>query len=142
VRLRGHHLLCLFGFRGLGYSAAFVENMRLVAEAFFGEGGPEVELLDECDDICRACPRKEEGGCAARPDSEVSVRARDARVLMRLGLSAGERRPASWLRDRIADGIGPAELADICAGCEWLPGGYCREGIEAHARACRRGRGA
>ena len=140
LRLRGHHLLCLFGFRGLGYSAAFVENMRSVAEAFFGQGGADVELLDECDDICRACPREKDGRCVARPDSEVSIRARDARALTRLGLVAGERRPAAWLRDKVAEKISPAELGDICVGCEWLSAGYCQEGLGAHARA-RQGAG-
>ena len=129
LRIRAHHLLCMFGFRGLGYSPDFVRNMRSVVDAFFSESGADVQVVAACDDICRACPHLRDGRCAARPDSEAQVKAKDELVLARLGLSPGDRRHSSALARLVADNVTPSALMDICAGCQWLPAGCCTEGL-------------
>jgi len=138
IRLRAHHLLCVFGFRGLGYSAEFVANMRAVVDAFFSEQGVEVEVVTGCDDICRACPHARNGECAAPEGSEAGVRVKDRLVLSKLGLSAGRRRSSLNLASAVAGAISASDLEVICGGCQWLPAGYCREGL---ARARQESRG-
>jgi len=127
--LRGHHLLCMFGFRGLGYSEAFVENMRRVVEAFFSDGGAEVQVVAECDDICAACPRMKGGRCAAKKGSERRIRSRDRKVLGMLGLAAGSRSDSLELARAVMERIDEARLDELCGGCRWLPAGYCQEGL-------------
>jgi len=129
LRIRGHHLLCMFGFRGLGYSPEFVENMQAVVDSLFSPLGVEVEVIAVCDDICRACPHLRHGECGAREGSEVSVRAKDQMVLSRLGLVAGDRAPSALLVQRVIESISSDALADICARCQWQPAGYCQEGL-------------
>jgi len=129
LRLRAHHLLCVFGFRDLGYSDAFVANMRRIVDAFYSKQGVEVELVAGPDDICGACPHMREGKCRATQDADEAVRAKDACVSDRLGLLPGGRYNSSWLACRTVAGIAPEALADICGGCRWLSAGYCAEGL-------------
>jgi len=126
LRLRGHHLLCVFGFRGLGYSPGFVRNMRAVVDAFFGRRGARVEIAAGCDDICAACPHARDGVCARGGES---VDVRDGAVLARLRLAVGDGRPAAGLARVVAARVAPEALGELCAGCEWLTKGYCAEGL-------------
>jgi len=129
LRMRGHHLLCVFGFRGLGYSEQFVQNMQGVVERFFSGGGAQVQLVTECDDICAACPRMRGGRCVARRGGERRIRARDRAVLEAVGLAAGTRSHSSHVAALILQRIDEARLARLCTGCSWLPAGYCQEGL-------------
>lgn len=132
LSIRGHHLLCMFGFRGLGYSAQFVANMQGVVDAFFS-GSPQVTVIAECDDICAACPHKVAGVCRKSAESEGSVAAKDISVLDRLGLTPGSAHAAGALRALITGTVRPVTLRAMCSGCEWLPAGYCEAGLKARA---------
>ena len=131
LSIRGHHLLCMFGFRGLGYNPRFVANMRRVVEAFFSDSPHEVTVIAECDDICRACPHLVGGVCRKSPGSQHSVAAKDLGVLDHLGLALGTTHAAPALRTLITRTVRPVNLRAMCSGCEWLPTGYCEAGLKA-----------
>ena len=130
LSIRGHHLLCMFGFRGLGYSPQFVANMQGVVDAFLS-GSPQVTVIAECDDICAACPHKIAGVCCKSAGSESSVAEKDLAVLDRLGLPPGSAYVARALRAHITRTVRPVDLRALCSGCEWLPAGYCEAGLKA-----------
>jgi len=137
VTIRGHHLLCLFGFRGLGYSPQFVENMTRVAEAFFSTAAVKVRVVAGCDDICRACPHMKDGDCAKPADAFSRARGlveRDLDVLERLGIAADTLHTNASLRGLVCRKIAPGDLPGMCAGCEWLEAGYGAEGLAARGR--------
>ena len=126
IALRAHHLLCLHGFRGLGYSEEFVAGMRRVKEAL-GNDEQMVEVGLGPDVICRPCPHlMERPRCARRKGSE-----RDHAVLATLGVPAGMVRPWQWWQERLAEKIPPARFTEICRDCSWYDLGYCLEGISA-----------
>ena len=131
LKLRGHHLLCVFGFDGLGYDRRFVRNMHAITRAFFSQADRSVLVVEGCDDICAACPRMDSGGCA-RPGEGI-VAERDRAVLARLDLKVGSRYRAAALVRAVVSRVRPEALDAICEGCEWLAGGYCRDGIERRA---------
>jgi hypothetical protein len=134
LRLRGHHIVCVFGFRGLGYSDAFVENMKAVVEAFFAcDVG--VQVGEHCDDICAACPHCVDGECRCREAAEAQVRENDRRVLDALGLKTDEVRPARALARLAAQSIDAAALERLCNRCQWRPLGYCEDGLRRHREA-------
>lgn len=129
LRLRGHHILCLHGFRGLGYSPEFVSNMRQVRDRLLDSPETEAELTISPDDICSACPHLSDAHCAKRgEESESRIRAKDAAILSRLSLSPGDRMPARELfaltAQRFSGGID-----DVCSSCRWFPLGWCADGI-------------
>jgi len=131
IRIRGHHLLCLHGFRGLGYSPGFVSNMQIVRDKLLSS--PGVEVTTSPDDICSACPHLADGRCSRKgEESETRTRGKDAAILQRLSLSPGDRLPAAELftltAERFAHGI-----EEVCSSCHWFPLGWCEEGIRARA---------
>jgi hypothetical protein len=130
--LRAHMALCLLGFRGSGYSPAFVEEMGRVQAALRADPGRPVRLVAEPDPICEACPNLTEAGCAlGGPGHEAHMHAHDTEVLRRLGLAAGETTTWAAVLERIRGRIRGADLPAICTTCPWLPLGVCAASVDA-----------
>ena len=131
VRLRGHTILCLQGFRGEGYSPEFVANLGLIHRRLAEHPEQSVEVLDSPDVVCAACPHRQPVGCTLNgTDSEAEMRAQDRHVLALLGLTAGQRLRWGDILDRIRASVRGDDLPAICGTCRWLPLGYCRDGID------------
>ncbi len=126
IRLRGHHILCLLGFRGFGYSDEFVANMASCQSRAFSDNSI-VEIISGSDDICRACPKKDDAECRRANGEGVSLK--DQVVLEMLQIPVGSRLASSAIFKRVANHIAVADLERICADCEWLSLGYCADGI-------------
>ena len=60
--LRGHHLLCLKGFQGYGYSEEFTKNMISVNDKRKLKE-TTVKLTNSSDDICKSCPNLKNNIC-------------------------------------------------------------------------------
>jgi uncharacterized protein len=131
LRLRGHTLLCLQGFRGEGYSRDFTDNLAAIHRSLSENPDHPVELVEEPDMVCGACPHRAPAGCTLNGNgSEAGMQAQDRNVLQRLGLSSGS--VVRWrdVLERIRISIKRSDLPNICGSCRWLPLGYCAEGIE------------
>lgn len=61
LKLRPHHGLCIPHFQGRGYSPAFVGQMEKVIAAL--QNNPPVQMVTGGDEICKACPNRQEGVC-------------------------------------------------------------------------------
>ncbi|MBI2868304.1 MAG: DUF1284 domain-containing protein [Chloroflexi bacterium] len=126
--IRAHHLLCLLGFRGAGYSPEFIENMKKVAQATFFDNA-SLRLTSDCDVICAACPHLKHGECRKRDDAAPRVRDHDLRVADTIGVRLGAVTTWQEVRQLMARRLTPASLALTCPKCEWLKLGYCAEAI-------------
>ncbi|TAK02249.1 MAG: DUF1284 domain-containing protein [Candidatus Manganitrophaceae bacterium] len=130
--IRGHTLLCLQGFRGEGYSPAFVENMKAIHRRLSGDPEATVQVTAGPDLICRACPHLQSDGCHLKgPGFEEPMKRQDREVMARLGLAEGEILPWGEILHRIAAQVEGSDLDAVCGSCPWLPLGYCRQGIDA-----------
>ena len=131
MMLRAHHLICLLGFRGLGYSPEFLQDMTKIVFKLLSCPETLIEIVDGPDDICTPCPFLEDGGCREEgPQSEETVKKRDRAVMVRLGLISGDKVTWSAVEQRIRTSISPQDLEKICRACKWLPLGYCVAGLE------------
>ncbi|MDF0651722.1 MAG: DUF1284 domain-containing protein [Nitrospira sp.] len=92
IRLRGHTLLCLQGFRGEGYSPGFVANMAAIHQILRNQPEATVQVVASPDAVCAACPHQQgSSGCTINGEpSEADMNNQDRVVLGRLGLKAGE----------------------------------------------------
>lgn len=131
IRIRGHTLLCLQGFRGEGYSHGFIENLARIHRELIGHPETWVEVVEAPDTVCGACPHLISSGCALHgDDSEGDMRMQDRHVLSLLGLQSGTRMQWGEILNRIRVSVKGSDLPGICGQCRWLPLGYCREGID------------
>jgi hypothetical protein len=126
IKLRAHHLLCLYGFRGLGYNKEFVENMQAIVDRIRENPSIEIELVRGADDICLKCPHNIEDRCS-KPGRNVEEF--DQGIIDRLKVEIGNEAESRNLLNLIETRIRPGELSLICKGCEWLELGFCQEGL-------------
>ena len=124
IRLRGHHLLCLLGYRGMGYSRQYVDNMTRIYETLQRIPETPVTIAAGPDDLCAAFPPELPCHC-----EDANVCERDGAVLSRLGLRAGGCRPWAGILAAIRASVRPDDIGDWCATCPWRPLGVCAEGV-------------
>ena len=122
LEIRAHHLLCLPGYRGLGYSDEFTQDMWKVSAAVFAYG-TILKIVDRCDAICVSCPDRKGNECGKGKNSAAKIRKQDQAVAARLGVRIEDevRSPEIWTLVRCR--IRPPDLPQLCGECEWL--GYC-----------------
>ena len=131
MRLRAHHLLCILGFRGLGYDEKFIQGMKRVVQRIKEYPGLKIEVIERCDDICTACPFNVEGSCKNEVmGSEEAVRRKDREVAERLELKEREKYSIKEILNLIKKKIKPDDLSAICGNCPWLRMRYCEEGLK------------
>jgi len=124
VRLRGHHLLCVFGFRGLGYDPAHAAHMAGVVRRLLTPAAA-VEIVAGLDDICAGCPRRHSARCVTAEHE------RDLAALAAAGMAVGRVEPAATLFPAVAERVAAGDLAGLCAGCPWYDLGVCAAGLAA-----------
>ena len=132
IRLRAHHLICLFAFSGEGYSADFTRRFDELRTAYL-KSDTLVEVLVGPDDACDACPHLTSAGCGSTEDGpESSVRTLDSHVLQTLSLTAG-RHAAGDLHKKVF-GLTPDQLSNLCQPCTWYGRMPCQEKVLAYSR--------
>ncbi|TWE05203.1 hypothetical protein FB550_103381 [Neobacillus bataviensis] len=130
LSLRGHHLLCVHGFRGMGYSPDFVKKMNEIVEQIRDERSDfPIQVVAALDDTCCTCPHKGKTTCEAGIGSNDHVLTMDLNVIRQLGLIEGAIYNKSFLVQLTAEKVEPDDLDYICKGCSWLSYGVCKEGI-------------
>lgn len=128
--LRGHHLLCVQGFRGMGYSDDFVKRMtEIVKDIRDNEIDFSIKVIAGLDYACNACPHHGEKICEASVGSNQHVLSMDNKVIHHLGLHTEETYQKSDLLALVAKKVDPDDLDYLCQGCSWLQYGVCKEGI-------------
>ena len=130
LEIRAHHLLCILGFRGLGYSQEFIVKMGKVVKELDTNATFPISVIAECDVICASCPHNKGNKCLKEADSESKVKTRDLEVLQRLGFEVGAQMPAAEVWTRIREKLTLRDVAEICQCCEWLKFGHCAQGLE------------
>lgn len=123
IRLRGHHLLCLLGYRGMGYSDDFCVNMTAIYELLLAKPETEIEIILGPDDVCKAYPPDKAYHC------EGTVYSLDAAILAKLGLEVAERGSWQSICDRVAETMVPEDISHLCTTCPWEKYGVCAEGV-------------
>ena len=115
IRLRAHHGMCLYYFKGKGYSDTFVENMCRYKELLENDD-PVIELTAATDDLCPVCPHNHGELC----DTAAKVLNYDKDVLELCGLYEGEKLSyrdfSTMIKSKI---IEPGKRPKICGNCQW-----------------------
>jgi len=131
LKIRPHHLFCLLGFKGIGYSTDFVSNMAGISEKIKKNSEIEIKLVSGCDDICRSCPYFSNFGCAKNPDSEVRLNNKEMQIISLLQIETDRTEKAGILYEKIRERFSLGMFDWLCNDCEWYSMGYCRNEIES-----------
>lgn len=130
IKLRGHHLLCVHGFQGMGYSKDFIKKMEEVVHFIRDESQDGlIQVEGKSDVLCKECPNLGEVGCQSSYNAEEKIRSMDNRVINYLGLKEGGIYMKSHLVQRTREKVSPEDLERLCYECSWLRYGMCQEGI-------------
>jgi hypothetical protein len=106
-------------FVGEGYTSAFTDNYRRIAERL--SEGEEIKLVSGPDDICAPLLGEEEPHCL-----KASVIERDAAALADIAALLGEEIgsgtvlvPDARLLSKLRRNFASGEIRHACLGCEW-----------------------
>ena len=119
LKIRAHHLCCIQGFQGYGYSPAFVANMRAVISDIGAFPSRPLELVSECDVICISCPSKRE--CTIQKSTlSRRIRNMDLVVMEKLKIEEGALMKADKAFRLINSKLNSAsDIEDVCGTCKW-----------------------
>ena len=119
INLRGHHLLCIQGYQGYGYSEKFTDNMDNIIEVLT-KPFTKILLCDSFDDICKKCPNLTEDKICKSIACNNQIITMDKNVLMKINYS-DEEILAEELFKKVNESFKSKEDIDIvCNNCSWL----------------------
>lgn len=121
LKIRAHHLCCIQGFQGYGYSPVFVANMRAVISDIKAFPSRPLELVSECDVICASCPGKRE--CTAQEStSSRRIKSMDLVVMEKLKIKEGTVMEADEAFSLVnSQLVNASDINDVCGTCKWRP---------------------
>lgn len=129
--MRGHHLLCVHGFQGMGYSPEFVEKMKAIVTDIRNDSLDfPIRVVADFDEACGSCPHRGIERCEASHDSHEHVLSMDNKTIQHLGIEKNQLYLKSELVALTAKKVSANDLDYLCAGCTWLAHGVCKDGIE------------
>jgi hypothetical protein len=123
--LRGHHLLCLLGYEGMGYSKEYVANMTSLHKFLRKYPEKDIFIVEGPDDLCAHFPSDLPHHC-----KDANVFQRDRAILEKLDLRVGYTLPWKEILRRISSNVHSTQLPALCETCPWLPYGTCERGVQ------------
>lgn len=124
-KLRGHHLFCLLGYRGMGYSPEYVENMTRLHQTLRQNPKTWVQLVEGPDQLCEKYPKTGDYHC-----EEHRIYERDSDILKKLKLEIGQMLTWEDIESKIVKYTKPSDIKMVCATCSWRSYGVCEEGVQ------------
>ncbi|WP_346234947.1 DUF1284 domain-containing protein [Lysinibacillus telephonicus] len=124
-KLRGHHLFCLLGYRGMGYSEEYVKNMTHIHQTLKSNPNTLVQLVKGPDQLCEKYPNSGEYHC-----QDQNIYERDAVILEKMDLKIGQILKWEEIESRVRKHVIPTDIHSICETCSWRSYGVCEQGIE------------
>jgi uncharacterized protein len=118
IRIRAHHLLCIQGFKGLGYSKEFTKNMAMITKKIRQKTYSEIKVIIGADAICACCPHFYEGVCNIGSSSSNPVMLMDYLVLLNLGIEEGSVISYEKILSLTLN-LNRQKVNEICGNCSW-----------------------
>ena len=118
--------MCAIGWAGRGYSEAFSANMdAVVAGRLRADPSTPVTFTAMADSVCAPCPHRRDLGCA----SGEKIAALDSAHAQALGITPGQQMTWAEAEARARTRLRPEDLDRICARCQWLEYGMCKDAL-------------
>lgn len=124
-KLRGHHIFCLLGYRGMGYSQEYIENMTRVHQTLRSNKNTRIQFVNGPDQLCEKYPNTGKYHC-----EDHTIYERDSAILNKLGFKIGQILNWADIESSIRKHATPSDIQTLCATCSWRSYGVCEEGVQ------------
>ena len=121
LKLRPHHINCLFFYEGKGYSEGFVENMNALVEHLRNYPEQKIYFEKQNDKLCEQCPNLKENICI----SSSKIVGLDQATLENYGLKEHEIYSFQEIKEKIYKNFSYETFRTICSQCEWYKREIC-----------------
>lgn len=118
IRIRAHHILCMQGFQGLGYSEEFTVNMAQIIEEIRKNPFSLIKIIVGVDSICEHCPHNNSPGICNKESELNNISDMDSKVLEKLNIKKGSI-VSSSLIPTLAMNLSSQTVKKICGNCSW-----------------------
>jgi hypothetical protein len=122
LKLRPHHINCIYFYKGLGYSKEFVKGMDRIVDLLNKDNMMEIKLVNYCDDICENCPNKLKDKVCITNEK---VHKLDKLTLREYGLEINCIYSFSYIKENIYKNFSKEKFKRICKDCEWHKNKTC-----------------
>lgn len=125
LKIRAHHLLCMQGFQGYGYSDDFTNHLHNIVVRIKANPDLLIQVIAECDAVCNGCPNCRESECRKEDGADLHVKNMDLEVLKFAGIKLNHVERASQLFTHMNKTFARtraetrSQLATICGNCQW-----------------------
>jgi len=124
LTIRAHHLLCVLGFRGYGYSEDFIEHLTKISKEV-KKKSTVIKIISQKDDVCKYCPNS-----ATKCKEDIEPKSIDELVLSKLKIESGSILKSGAIYTKLRKNIDVSDLDIICFSCPWLKKGWCKQGLK------------
>jgi hypothetical protein len=144
LRIRAHNLICLQGYKGLGYTRDFIAHMTKIHSYLNENTTTLVKVVIGEDTFCHHCPHNYKGRCTEgdpvdqlvpteAPDNAVLM---DRRVITWLGLDDGTVYEWRQILYKIGNSVDSSAMDVLCSTvCPWRDQGHCSEALDGLNKA-------
>lgn len=123
LRLRPHHINCLFFYEGKGYNQSFIDNMDAIVTRLKSFPDQLIVLEKNHDSLCHCCPNRENGVCTSADSVEIM----DAYTLLHYKLKEHQLYRFQEIMDTIYKHYSFDTFSAICSECSWYKQGVCSQ---------------
>ncbi len=117
IRIRAHHLLCIQGFQGYGYTKEFVVHMGMVVSFLKSNPYFNLKIIDNTDELCSKCPHNDDGKCVKGSEDELDKI--DRQIIESASLDIKHIYTVQDAFNTINKNLDREHIVNICSDCSW-----------------------
>lgn len=125
LKIRPHHINCIFFYQGLGYDEKFTKHMNNIIFTLRTNPNTKIMLVANCDYICSNCPNKMDDICK----SEYHINILDKNTIDIYALKINSFYSFNEIIEKIYKVYNEDKFNMICSTCEWYKQGTCSKDI-------------
>ena len=117
IMIRAHHLLCIQGFQGYGYTPEFVSHMKKLISFLKSDLNNNLQIVVESDDLCSRCPHDVDGQCIKGYVDEINKV--DRLVVEKANLDLKHIYTVFEAFNTVNKNLNHDHVVMICSKCSW-----------------------
>jgi hypothetical protein len=118
VTIRAHHLLCIQGFQGYGYSKEFQDTLSKIVLYLKKNPNLFFKIISGPDCICQHCPYLSGSNCSIKTEADLTKKEMDILLLEKIGITTDQVKSANEIFQLTTE-LDRNDVKEICGDCGW-----------------------